>query len=124
MYYLSYDVYKQAEKGYEKLNTTPYTVVLNPSQAFQLIGTRTLVLGVIKTSTDGEILISGFSENREYNNRGQLIPCAPVDNETITADLNSYRISFQPTEGINLSDKDCYDSLGVKEIFSCIGFNF
>ena len=124
MDYLSYDVYRQTEKGFEKLNTTPYTVIIDPNKPFQLIGTRTLALAVIKIGFEGELLISGFSENREYSNKGELIPCTAVDNDSITIDLNSYRISFQPTEGINISDNDCFETLNVKEVFSCVGFNF
>ncbi len=124
MDYLSYDVYRQTEKGFEKLNTTPYTVIIDPNKPFQLIGTRTLALAVIKIGFEGELLISGFSENREYNNKGELIPCTAVDNDSITIDLNSYRISFQPTEGMDTSDNDCFETLNVKEVFSCVGFNF
>lgn len=124
MDYLSYDVYKQTKKGFEKLNITPYTVILDPNKPFQLIGTRTLALAVIKIGFEGELLISGFSENREYSNKGELVPCTAVDNDSITIDLNSYRISFQPTEGINISDNDCFETLNVKEVFSCVGFNF
>ena len=124
MDYLSYDVYKQTEKGFEKLNTTPYTVILDSNKPFQLIGTRTLALAIIKIGFEGELLISGFSENREYSNKGELVPCTTVDNDSITMDLNSYRISFQPTKGISISDNDCFETLNVKEIFSCVGFNF
>ena len=124
MDYLSYDVYRQTEKGFEKLNTTPYTVILDPNKPFQLIGTRTLALAVIKIGFEGELLISGFSENREYSNKGELIPCTAVDNDSITIDLNSYRISFQPTEGMDTLDNDCFETLNVKEVFSCVGFNF
>ena len=124
MDYLSYDVYKQTEKGFEKLNTTPYTVIIDPNKHFQLIGTRTLALAVIKIGFEGELLISGFSENREYSNKGELIPCTAIDNDSITINLNSYRISFQPTEGIDKADNDCFETLNVKEVFSCVGFNF
>ena len=89
MDYLSYDVYKQTKKGFEKLNTTPYTVIIDPNKPFQLIGTRTLALAVIKIGFEGELLISGFSENREYSNKGELVPCTAVDNDSITIDLNN-----------------------------------
>ena len=124
MDYLSCDVYKQTEKGFEKLNTTSYTVIIDPNKSFQLIGTRTLALAVIKIGFEGELLISGFSENREYSNKGELVPCTAVDNDSITIDLNSYRITFQPTTGIDRTDNDCFETLNVKEVFSCVGFNF
>ena len=124
MDYLSYNVYIQTKKGYEKLNTTPYKIQIDPSQSSQLIGTRTLALGIIKVSFNGEILISGFSENREYNNRGELVPSTLIDDESITINMNKYRISFQPTEDINESDNDCFNSLSATEVFSCVGFNF
>jgi hypothetical protein len=90
MDYLSYNVHIQTKKGYEKLNTTPYKIQIDPLQSSQLIGTRTLALGIIKVSFNGEILISGFSENREYNNRGELVPSTLIDDESITINMNKY----------------------------------
>ena len=40
MDYLSYNVYIQTKKGYEKLNTTPYKIQIDPSQSSQLMNLR------------------------------------------------------------------------------------